>query len=93
MAAVNVVSGQTTSGVDAGLLLNHKPVGTDDVYSIGHSSTLTVNSTDGVLANDTDADSDTLSAVLVDNVQDGTLTLNSNGSFTWPHRPQISTGP
>jgi VCBS repeat-containing protein len=44
---------------------------------------LTVNAAGGVLANDTDADGDTLTAALVDNVTNGTLTLNADGSFTY----------
>src|SRR5262249_8706938 len=37
----------------------------------------------GVLANDTDPDSPTLTAVLVTGPSHGTLTLNANGSFTY----------
>ena len=39
----------------------------------------------GVLANDTDAENDTLTAVLVRTVSHGTLTLNGDGSFTYVH--------
>ena len=38
-----------------------------------------------VLANDTDAENDTLTAVLVSGTANGTLTLNSNGSFSYQH--------
>src|SRR4029434_472401 len=37
----------------------------------------------GVLANDSDVDGDTLSAVLVSQPTHGTLSLNSNGSFSY----------
>ena len=37
----------------------------------------------GVLANDTDADGDPLTAVVVTGPAHGTLTLNANGSFTY----------
>ncbi len=37
----------------------------------------------GVLGNDTDADTDTLTAVLNTNVSSGMLTLNANGSFSY----------
>ena len=39
--------------------------------------------TPGVLANDTDADGDTLSSILVANVSHGTLTLGANGSISY----------
>lgn len=42
-----------------------------------------VSPTPGVLANDTDAEHDALAAVLVDNAQHGTVTLNPNGSFQY----------
>ena len=37
----------------------------------------------GVLGSDTDVDGDTLTAVLVADVANGTLTLNANGSFDY----------
>src|SRR5439155_24443360 len=37
----------------------------------------------GVLANDSDVDGDSLSAVLVSQPTHGSLTLNSNGSFSY----------
>jgi hypothetical protein len=37
----------------------------------------------GVLGNDTDVENDPLTAVLDDNVDNGTLTLNSNGSLSY----------
>src|SRR5439155_6651003 len=37
----------------------------------------------GVLANDSDVDGDTLNAVLVSQPTHGTLSLNSNGSFSY----------
>src|SRR5206468_1815009 len=45
-------------------------------------TTLTV-SAPGVLANDSDVEGDTLSAVLVSSPTHGTLTLNANGSFSY----------
>src|SRR5262249_41893789 len=75
-------SGLTTTDVDFGLFTNETPVGADDTYSVAHDNTLTVSGT-GVLGNDTDADNDTLSVSVVEDVQSGTLTLNSDGSFTY----------
>jgi hypothetical protein len=58
------------------------PVGNADSYSVAHNHTLTV-SAPGVLGNDTDADGDPLTATLVSGVSHGSLTFNSNGSFTY----------
>lgn len=62
--------------------LNDAPTGGDDAYDVDEGGTLTV-SAPGVLSNDTDAEGDSLTAVLVTNVSQGTLTLNANGSFTY----------
>jgi CSLREA domain-containing protein len=62
--------------------VNDAPVAKDDAYSVDQKKTLTVLAP-GVLSNDTDADGDTLTAVLVAGPVNGTLTLNANGSFTY----------
>ncbi len=62
--------------------VNHAPVAVDDTYEVITGETLTV-SAPGVLANDTDADSDPLTAVLVSDVANGSLSLNSDGFFTY----------
>jgi len=61
---------------------NGAPVAVNDTYNTGKGTTLTVPAA-GVLVNDTDADGDALTAVLVSNPANGTLTLNANGSFTY----------
>ena len=63
-------------------LTNTAPVAVADTYSTALNTTLTV-ATPGVLANDTDAESNPLTAVLNTNVGHGTLTLNANGSFSY----------
>ncbi len=62
--------------------VNHPPAAVNDAYSIVSGSILNV-AAPGVLANDTDADGNPLTAVLVSNVSKGGLTLNSNGSFSY----------
>ena len=58
------------------------PVAAGDSYKTGKGKTLTVAGR-GVLANDTDADGDALTAAVVTQPANGTLTLNPNGSFTY----------
>jgi len=59
------------------------PVADADTYDATEDELLTVNAAAGVLANDRDAQGDEMNAVLDDDVNDGTLVLNSNGSFTY----------
>jgi RHS repeat-associated protein len=58
------------------------PVANNDSYSLLHDHALTL-AAPGVLVNDTDADGDALSTVLISGPTHGTLTLNANGSFTY----------
>jgi VCBS repeat-containing protein len=61
---------------------NQEPTAADDSYTTNEDTTLT-EAAPGVLTNDEDADGDPLTADLVENVDNGTLTLNSDGSFTY----------
>jgi VCBS repeat-containing protein len=61
---------------------NADPVAVADSYTTAPDTAL-VQSAPGVLANDTDADADALTAVLVSDVSHGTLSLNANGGFTY----------
>jgi hypothetical protein len=51
-------------------------------YTIGRNQTLTVNSP-GVLANDSDLNGDPITAAIVSNPLQGTLSLQSTGAFTY----------
>jgi VCBS repeat-containing protein len=62
--------------------VNDPPKAKNDSYSTDEDDVLT-EPAPGVLANDTDADGDPLTAIKVDNTSNGTLTLNSDGSFTY----------
>ncbi|NCG17419.1 MAG: tandem-95 repeat protein [Rhodobacterales bacterium] len=59
------------------------PVGVDDVYAGSEDTIMVRDALAGVLANDSDDDSDPLTAILVDDVSNGTLVLNADGSFTY----------
>lgn len=61
---------------------NKAPVAQNDAYSTPEDTVLTI-SAPGVLANDSDPDGNALTAVLVSNPTQGTLTFNPNGGFTY----------
>src|SRR5439155_16773950 len=58
------------------------PVAANDSYGVSKNTALTV-AAPGVLGNDTDANGDALTAVLVTNAAHGSVALNANGSFTY----------
>jgi VCBS repeat-containing protein len=64
-------------------------VGIPDSYTMDEDSVLTINATNGVLANDTDPDNDPLVAYLVDEPTHGTLIFNSYGSFSYTPNPNF----
>jgi VCBS repeat-containing protein len=61
---------------------NHPPITTNDSYVTPSNTTLTV-SAPGVLANDTDIDGTSLTAVLVTGPANGSLSFSTNGGFTY----------
>jgi VCBS repeat-containing protein len=63
--------------------VNTAPVAVADAYLVAPDVPLAVASAGGVLVNDSDVENDALEAQLVDNVDNGTLTLNSDGSFLY----------
>jgi VCBS repeat-containing protein len=62
--------------------VNDAPTAAGDAYSTAEDTALTV-APPGVLANDTDPDAEPLTAVLESAPSHGTLTLNTDGSFTY----------
>jgi hypothetical protein len=62
--------------------VNHAPVAVDDTYEVAEDDVLTV-STPGVLGNDSNGGSGSLTAVLLSGPAHGSVDLNGNGSFTY----------
>ena len=71
-----------TQETDTPVCTNNAPVAVDDSYATAEDTPLTV-STPGVLANDTDAENDPLTAVKDSDPTPGTLLFNADGSFTY----------
>jgi VCBS repeat-containing protein len=66
--------------------LNTPPLGNSDLYEVPSGVSLAVFGP-GVLANDVDPDPDTLTAVLDESTDHGTLTLLSHGGFSYRSDP------
>ena len=62
---------------------NTAPVANDDSYSTSPGQTLKVGTAAGVLANDTDAEDDPLTAQIASQPAGGSVTLKADGSFTY----------
>ena len=62
-------------------MLNAAPVANDDTYMVAEDTVLS--GAPSLLANDTDADNDLLTATLVSGPQNGALNLNANGTFSY----------
>ncbi len=60
----------------------------DNAYEMDEDTILNIEAP-GVLNNDTDADGDTLTAMLVVGPTNGTLVLNADGSFTYTPSPNF----
>ena len=77
-----VVMASTTWGTPPTGTGNIPPVAVDDSYTTAQDTPLSV-SAPGVLANDSDTDGDSLTAVYVPNGELGSISLNPDGSFTY----------
>ncbi|WP_226700156.1 Ig-like domain-containing protein [Qipengyuania gaetbuli] len=69
---------------------NTAPASGDDSYEVGEDGSLIIGPDTGVLGNDLDVDGDALSASLVDGPNNGTLSFNADGSFTYTPDPDFS---
>jgi len=74
-------SNTATVAINVGSV-NDPPIASSDHYSTNQNQTLNV-AAPGVLGNDTDADGDSLMAILATGPSHGSVTLNANGSFTY----------
>ena len=63
--------------------VNDFPTTVTDSYDLPELQTSIVSAAAGVLANDSDVEGTSLTAVLVNDVSNGTLVLNADGSFTY----------
>jgi Tol biopolymer transport system component len=70
-------------------VLGLAPAAAGDAYAISEDTPLTVASP-GVLANDSDADGDTLTAAIVSGPQHGRLELGGDGSFSYTPDPDYN---
>ena len=72
---------RVTITVDDGI--NEAPSATDESFDVESNLRFVILEEQGVLANDTDVEGDTLTAVLVDPPANGILTLDPDGSFAY----------
>jgi VCBS repeat-containing protein len=82
VVVANLIGPTKSDVVYLTVLPNTAPVGVNDTFSTPEDVPLVV-PTGGILSNDTDADGDALTALLVTNVTRGTLTFSTNGGFTY----------
>jgi len=75
--------------MDVGNIENQAPVANNDAYATDEDTPLSI-AAPGVLANDSDPESDPLTAVLDTGVTDGTLTFNTDGSFDYTPDPDFN---
>ncbi|HEY5067724.1 MAG TPA: DUF4347 domain-containing protein [Xanthobacteraceae bacterium] len=81
-AATGVTFSETLSGLTANSVLI-TPIAVNDSYSATGNAPLTLNAASGVLANDTEFNGGTLTAISATNATNGAVTLNADGSFTF----------
>ena len=77
----------------SGVTVNNSPVAISDQITVlkGGTATKLNSNAISVLTNDTDTENNTLTAILVDNVSNGTLTFNANGTFSYVHNGSETT--
>lgn len=71
------------------LTINTPPAAQDDVYRVDEDTMLDVDTIQGVLANDTDIDGNTIVPTIVNATQHGSLTFDVDGSFHYEPNPDF----
>lgn len=66
--------------------VNDAPVAVDDNFSYSNNTQVDITA-QNVLGNDSDPDNDPITAIMVDDVTNGFLTLNEDGTFTYDPNP------
>jgi VCBS repeat-containing protein len=78
-----ITSSSATVALTVGEATNQAPVAHDDEFSTQEDTALAVAAENGLLANDSDMDGDTLSASLVSGPAHGVLQFTADGSFVY----------
>ncbi len=76
---------QRTVTINLNNLNDNLPVAVADAYMVNEGGILNLNSMLGVLVNDTDADGNSITSILVSGTSSGIIILNPDGSFTYTH--------
>jgi VCBS repeat-containing protein len=76
-------SSPVTVTITVASAMNRPPVVVGDTYEVDEDGVLTVDAATGVLANDSDLEQGPLTATAISPPQNGSLTLNADGSFAY----------
>ena len=90
VSGIHIAGAAHVEGTQVGGVVMAAPTAVDDSYSIDEDAVLSI-AAPGVLQNDSDPESDPLIAVLVDDVGNGTLAFNADGSFTYTGTDQTGS--
>lgn len=92
VASDGLLRSTATIQISVGTTANTAPTVTNDSYSTTRNTPLSITAP-GVLANDRDAEQTTLTAIPgITSSQNGTLSLNGNGAFTYTPNSTFTTG-
>ena len=69
--------------------VNDRPTGLSNWYTVNEDTVLTISTNYSMLKNDSDIEGTPLTAVLVTPTQNGSITLNADGSFVYTPNPHF----